>query len=548
MNESQLIEQYAASRSDDVFRALVDQYVGLVYSACFRQLRDRHLAEDATQAVFILLSQKAGGVRSAYLSGWLLTTSRYACANIRRSERRRQRREQVVAMKQSATTSETPGSDLIDQLDDALCHLKAGDREALVLRYLKERPMAEIAGQLGVSEEAARKRVERGMGKLRKYFLRRGVAATPVSLGPILAEQLRGAMLNTALRQTITQNVLQVCFAGSHCTAASVAIAKGTNTMMMLAKVKTAAAVALLLGGLGTTGWAISRAVAESSPAAQTPAIAAAAPAPVAQSPVAESPSAESPAAVPAATQPAIDLSTPQNTFKSVIIALRSGDPGTLNRCLVADATQDPLPIDRLLAWDLAVNRSILAAKQAYGPGAGSMKMGRTIDDVLEMMGVSGPASYQGTGSGATAELFVQIPAALLALAPPTMKPTLSEWSGAPIEFKKVGNDWKLDIDQSMKVEMQIGSGAAPQERQTQRDAAILQDMTDSFSELAEDIASGQLPTMGDAMAELKNTRRHMRSMSGVSGNVAIAVLPVHLAAVSTTEQSGQSNGGGAGN
>src|SRR5277367_6238202 len=99
MGDTQLIQDYASNRSDDAFKALVDQYVGLVYSACFRQLKDRHLAEDATQAVFILLSQKAGALRETYLGGWLLTTSRYACANIRRSEHRRQHRERVVAMR-----------------------------------------------------------------------------------------------------------------------------------------------------------------------------------------------------------------------------------------------------------------------------------------------------------------------------------------------------------------------------------------------------------------------------------------------------------------
>jgi DNA-directed RNA polymerase specialized sigma24 family protein len=80
MDDSQLIQEYAGSRSNDAFKAVIEQYVGLVYSACLRQLKDRHLAEDASQAVFLLLSQKAGALNPGHLAGWLLTTSRYACA------------------------------------------------------------------------------------------------------------------------------------------------------------------------------------------------------------------------------------------------------------------------------------------------------------------------------------------------------------------------------------------------------------------------------------------------------------------------------------
>ena len=42
-------------------------------------MRDRHLAEDVTQAVFIVLSQKAGKIRpGTVLSNWLFVTTRYA--------------------------------------------------------------------------------------------------------------------------------------------------------------------------------------------------------------------------------------------------------------------------------------------------------------------------------------------------------------------------------------------------------------------------------------------------------------------------------------
>jgi RNA polymerase sigma factor (sigma-70 family) len=528
MNESPLIEEYAASRSDDVFKSLVDQYVGLVYSACYRQLKDRHLAEDATQAVFILLSQKAGSVRQAYLTGWLLTTSRYACANIRRTEQRRQRREQVVAMNQTATTPEAPGNDLLDQLDDALCHLKAADREALVLRYLREQPIASVAEQLGVSEDAARKRVDRGIAKLRKYFSRRGIAATSASLAPILTEQLRGATLTPAFRQAITQNILQVCRAGSHSTAASVAIAKGTKTMMLIAKLKTAAAVAILVGGLGTTGWAISRAVADDTPAAQMPAPTVVAPAPA---PVAETPTA--PVAASAATQPALDLSTPEKTLASVVIALRSGDRDTLYHCLTSDPARDPLFIDRMFDFNLAVSRMLIAARQAYGPAGDALKQGATIDDVIEMMAMLGPGARNTSITGDSAQISVVVPPALMAMVPDDMKPVISAWNGAPIRFKKQADGWKLDMDHSVRVDMNIKPPAPTAEEAVQREEQMLQSMTDVYNQQAQDIAGGQLRSVDEARDAMKTSQRQAFATNGVRG-MNTMIVPIDAPALVT--------------
>lgn len=75
MTDSELLHAYAVNRSEDAFAPLIDRYVRLIYSACARQLADRHLAEDATQGVFVLMSQKAGKLPNGRLAGWLLTTN-----------------------------------------------------------------------------------------------------------------------------------------------------------------------------------------------------------------------------------------------------------------------------------------------------------------------------------------------------------------------------------------------------------------------------------------------------------------------------------------
>src|SRR5687768_3820476 len=92
-DDARLLERYARSRDEAAFGALVRRHLDLVYSAAARRVGDRHLAEDVTQAVFVVLAKKANSVRrsTAPLAAWLLTTVRYAAANALKTERRRRR-------------------------------------------------------------------------------------------------------------------------------------------------------------------------------------------------------------------------------------------------------------------------------------------------------------------------------------------------------------------------------------------------------------------------------------------------------------------------
>src|SRR4051812_47361244 len=98
MTDTEMLNAYIATSSQEAFAGLVERHINLVYSVALRNTRDREMAEDVTQAVFIVLAKKARAIRNpALLAAWLMSTTRYTASNARRQESRRRRYEQKVA-------------------------------------------------------------------------------------------------------------------------------------------------------------------------------------------------------------------------------------------------------------------------------------------------------------------------------------------------------------------------------------------------------------------------------------------------------------------
>ncbi|MES2697884.1 MAG: sigma-70 family RNA polymerase sigma factor, partial [Verrucomicrobiota bacterium] len=165
LDDPTLLRRYADERSEAAFAELVARHLPLVYTAAARRLSgDAHRAQDVAQLVFCALARDAHRLsRHATLTGWLYTTTRNAVVDVVRSERSRQAREKEAhAMQEISSDPEAADwSRLKPVLDDALDHLAATDREAVLLRFFQGRAFAEIGAALGLSEDTARKRVER---------------------------------------------------------------------------------------------------------------------------------------------------------------------------------------------------------------------------------------------------------------------------------------------------------------------------------------------------------------------------------------------------
>lgn len=248
-----LVQAYAAEQSEAAFATIVSRHAGLVHSAALRQLRDEYLAQDVTQAVFVLLARKAGSLSpETVLSGWLYRTTLFACADVRRREMRRQQREQEAFMEASIETSDTQTvwSKLAPILEENMARLRDRDRDALVLRFFENKSMKEIADTLGLEERAAQKRVQRALEKLRGSFARRGITFSAALISSAIAA-------NSVHAAPASVNALAVAAAGRNATESTNVIIRGALKAMVWAKVKFALSVgatALLIGAVTTLG------------------------------------------------------------------------------------------------------------------------------------------------------------------------------------------------------------------------------------------------------------------------------------------------------
>src|SRR5262249_2044278 len=128
MNDWELLQKYARHGSESAFQTLVERYLNLVHSIASRQVRDAQLAEEVSQAVFIVLARKAADLKgNVVLTGWLFRTTRFVAARALRGEQRRQRREQEAYEMQTLTTSDENWRRIEPKLDEALERLGTAD-------------------------------------------------------------------------------------------------------------------------------------------------------------------------------------------------------------------------------------------------------------------------------------------------------------------------------------------------------------------------------------------------------------------------------------
>jgi RNA polymerase sigma factor (sigma-70 family) len=245
--DEQLLGQYTRDRSEAAFGEIVRRHIDLVFSAALRVVGgDSHLAQDVTQIVFTDLARKAWGLPAGVvLPGWLHRHTCFTAAKAVRTERRRQAREKT-AMEMNTLDDHT-GPDwesLAPHLDEGLNELSAADRDAIVLRFLRQQDFRSVGAALGVSEDTAQKRVSRALEKLRGVLSRRGIALSSAAIGSLMAaEAVKAAPIGLAVSVTTT-SLAAATTAGTGISLALMKVMAMTKLQITLAGAVLVAAVA----------------------------------------------------------------------------------------------------------------------------------------------------------------------------------------------------------------------------------------------------------------------------------------------------------------
>jgi RNA polymerase sigma factor (sigma-70 family) len=272
LSDRQLLERFIARRDgagEAAFAALVSRHGPMVLHVCGQLLGDLHHAEDAFQAVFLVLARKAGSIRDPNLLGpWLygvaVRTAR--CAKVRLS--RRQRKEEGDTMRRLGTGSITLGEPSVppaeqpvlareqaQALHDEIERLPKTFRLPVVLCYFDGLTVEEAARRLQTPHGTVRSRLARAREKLRLGLTRRGVVLPSAVLAAAMSPKSASAQVSSPLCDITTKAAMS--FAAGQAargvvSISAVALAQEVLRTMLLHNLKFIALALLAIGALAT--------------------------------------------------------------------------------------------------------------------------------------------------------------------------------------------------------------------------------------------------------------------------------------------------------
>jgi RNA polymerase sigma factor (sigma-70 family) len=254
LSDGELVRRFAARHDEEAFAALVRRHGPMVLRLCRRVLHDAHAAEDAFQAVFLVLSRKAALLRRAEAVGsWLFGVATRLAWQARRQAVRRQARE-------SGSASPRPAEDPLAELSVREAHALLGEelarlpekyRAPLVLCYLQGLTRDEAARRLGWSVKLVKSRLQQGRERLRHRLSRRGLTWPMALVATLLTEEAAPAVLPVGLMHaTIRTATASPATVPTPVAALAETILRG----MAAAKWKAVVGLLILLSGLTAAG------------------------------------------------------------------------------------------------------------------------------------------------------------------------------------------------------------------------------------------------------------------------------------------------------
>jgi RNA polymerase sigma factor (sigma-70 family) len=275
LSDGALVERFRSAPVDEAeaaFTVLVQRHGPMVFSVCRRILRDRHDAEDAAQAVFLVLARQAHSIRrSDSVASWLYGVAARVASRARLDRVRRRVRERRAAEATMAFGDVDHGhrdeGEAWPELYQELGRLPERFRLPVLLCHLEGLTYEQAAKRLGCPVRTVQSRLSRARQRLRDRLARRGVAPSAAALVAALTSDPARATVCESWMNTTVAAVMSVRIIG---TAAGVipstvaSLAEGASRAMNLHRLMKRGGVVMLFGFFA--GVAAVAKLAESAP------------------------------------------------------------------------------------------------------------------------------------------------------------------------------------------------------------------------------------------------------------------------------------------
>jgi RNA polymerase sigma factor (sigma-70 family) len=255
LTDGQLLDRFLSSRDEAAFATLVRRHAPLVLGVCRRVLGNFHDAEDAFQATFLVLAQKARSVlRRGAVGGWLYTVAYRAALEAKAVGRRRGEREKQVMDMPEPAVAPPELQDWRPLLDRELNRLPAKYRDPIVLCDLGCCTRKEAARRLGLAEGTLSSRLATGRRTLARRLAAQGVTLSGGALAAALSEGAVSAHVASSLVWS-TAKAATLAAAGELAAVSTPAaiLSKGVVKAMFLAKLKAAMVTAVVVATVGVS-------------------------------------------------------------------------------------------------------------------------------------------------------------------------------------------------------------------------------------------------------------------------------------------------------
>jgi RNA polymerase sigma factor (sigma-70 family) len=248
--DSELLQRFVEVADRSAFELVVRRHAEMVWGVCRSTLaRDRHTAEDAFQATFLILARKAGTVRDASAAGWLFRVAR----NVSARARARLAQGSAATLPDSLASAGVSPEDnaareeLAPVIVEEIDRLSSKFREPLVLCFYEGHTHSEAAARLGWPVGTVASRLSRAKDLLRDRLTRRGVVLPASGLAAVIAPPAVSAA------PPIGSTLPVAAGTAERVSPAVLSLTEGVISAMRYAKLKGAAALAavgLLAAGL----------------------------------------------------------------------------------------------------------------------------------------------------------------------------------------------------------------------------------------------------------------------------------------------------------